>query len=265
MRDLAKKIIYGLSQILPASVWEKISYASAYAAGKGSGSASLDAEVIAACRSMPGNNLVVFDIGANEGGWTAELLRRAGDRVSMIYQFEPSPHNIDLLTKKFSGNAHVTLVPYAVSDTRGEADLFSDVPGSGMASLHKRKLDHFGISFDQSSRVSMVTIDEMVAKYSLCTIDFLKMDIEGHELAALKGAEESLKKGIIAALSFEFGGCNIDSRTFFQDYWYLLTGLGYAIFRIMPNGSAFPITRYRETLEYFLTTNYIAVRKNSSS
>jgi len=70
-----------------------------------------------------------------------------------------------------------------------------------------------------------------------------------------------LKSGVIRALSFEFGGCNIDSRTFFQDYWYFLTGLGYTIFRITPRGGAFRITQYRETLEYFLTTNYIAVRE----
>jgi FkbM family methyltransferase len=255
-----ERIITMASGIFPAALWEKLEYASAFFAGKGSGSRSFTAEAKAASRFMQGDDLVLFDVGTNKGDWTEEMLHRAGPRVKAIYQFEPSPHNIQILKKKFSADPRITLMPFAVSDKKGEADLFSDVPGSGMASLYKRKLDHHNIFLKESSRIAAVTIDEIIAERSLAKIDFMKMDIEGHELAALKGAERSLKNGVIAALSFEFGGCNIDSRTYFQDFWYFLTGLGYAIFRITPHGGALRIARYRETLEYFLTTNYIAVR-----
>jgi hypothetical protein len=48
----------------------------------------------------------------------------------------------------------------------------------------------------------------------------VKMDIEGHELTALKGFGAALD--VARVLQFEFGGCNIDSRTYFQDFWYFL-------------------------------------------
>jgi FkbM family methyltransferase len=262
MRNFLKSCAGIVASIIPVPFLEGIERLGAYFSGKGSGSTSLGAEVGAALRFTKGDNLVVLDVGANKGYWTEELLRRAGSRIRAIYQFEPSPHNIEILREKFSKDSRIVLVPHAVSDRAGEADLFSDVPGSGMASLHKRKLDHANISFEESSHIATVTIDEIIEKYGISNIDFMKMDIEGHELAALKGAEKSLKASMISALSFEFGGCNIDSRTFFQDYWYLLTGLGYVIFRITPSGSTYRIRGYKETLEYFLTTNYIAVRKD---
>jgi len=63
----------------------------------------------------------------------------------------------------------------------------------------------------------------------------------------------------VGVVQFEFGGCNIDTRTFLQDFWYLLTGAGYRLHRLGPNGLT-PVDRYRETDEVFVTTNYFAAR-----
>jgi hypothetical protein len=56
---------------------------------------------------------------------------------------------------------------------------------------------------------------------------------------------------------FEFGGCNIDSRTYFQDFWYFFKENNFVIHRITPFGLE-KIERYRESDEFFSTTNYIA-------
>jgi FkbM family methyltransferase len=259
-----KKFLEIISGIIPVVFWEKIEYASAYFAGKGSGSASLEPEVTAALHSIKSageHKLVVFDVGTNKGDWTAEMLRQAGSRIEKIYQFEPSPHNIVLLKERYANDPRVNLVPFAVSDKKGSAELFSDVPGSGIASLHKRNLEHFNISMEDHASVEMITIDDFILKENITRVDFMKMDIEGHELAALHGAKKALTDGIIRGLSFEFGGANIDSRTYFQDFWYFLTPLGYELFRILPNGSTKKIGKYSEMLEAFRTTNYIAVRQ----
>jgi len=58
-------------------------------------------------------------------------------------------------------------------------------------------------------------------------------------------------------IQFEFGGCNIDTRTFFQDFWYLLTKYGFSFYRIAPKG-VFKQDSYNENLETFTTTNYLA-------
>ena len=49
-------------------------------------------------------------------------------------------------------------------------------------------------------------------------IDYIKIDVEGHELDALEGFGDLIKK--VRLIQFEFGGCNIDTRTYFQDFWY---------------------------------------------
>ena len=107
--------------------------------------------------------------------------------------------------------------------------------------------------------VPTITIDEFAAEHGLTTIDLLKMDIEGHELEALHGAANLLGAGRIKALTFEFGGCNIDSRTYFQDFWYLLTGYGFRLYRLLPGAGLMPIQKYTEDLESFVTTNYAAI------
>jgi hypothetical protein len=61
-------------------------------------------------------------------------------------------------------------------------------------------------------------------------------------------------------MSFEFGGGNINSRTYFRDYWDLLTRHGYEIYRILPGGRRLQIVRYDEDMEYFRgVSNYVAV------
>ena len=86
------------------------------------------------------------------------------------------------------------------------------------------------------------------------------MDIEGHELHALRGAARILKRRGVDAIEFEFGSANVNSRTFFRDYFDLLTAAGFAISRIAPGGTLFPVRIYHERLEYFRgATNYLAV------
>jgi FkbM family methyltransferase len=237
-----------------------LEYVGAYFAGKGSGSNSVKEEVAAAFKFIKGDDLVIFDIGANVGDWTEEALRVAGGRIKKIYQFEPSAYNVEILRKRFNGDVRVQVLPYAASDHSGSAELFSDAPGSTIASLYRRRLDHFNMDLKDVIHIETITVDETIKKHDIDKVDFMKMDIEGHELAALRGAARSLQDGTIRALSFEFGGANIDSRTYFQDFWYLLSPLGYTFLRILPTGSVVPVKKYKEILENFRTTNYIAVR-----
>jgi hypothetical protein len=85
----------------------------------------------------------------------------------------------------------------------------------------------------------------------------LKMDVEGHELDVLKGAEYTLRT--IDVVQFEFGGCNIDTRTYFQDYFYFFRNAGFSLFRLGPKGLE-NIPKYTEIDESFTTTNYYAQR-----
>jgi hypothetical protein len=145
----------------------------------------------------------------------------------------------------------------AISQLNTGAVLYSNEDGSGLASLTKRRLDHFGIFFNNKETVSTIPFKEYYdTNLKDRVIDLIKIDIEGHELDALKSMEDLLYN--IKAIQFEFGGCNIDTRTYFQDFWYFFIPKGFELYRITPFGIQ-RLNKYSESLEYFSTTNYIAL------
>jgi hypothetical protein len=126
----------------------------------------------------------------------------------------------------------------------------------------KRLLIHFNIDFAKSEMVKVNTIDNYCEENQIDHIHLLKIDIEGHEYDALLGAEKMFALNAIDIVAFEFGGCNIDTRTFFQDFWYFFNEKGFKLFRITPSGYLHPINSYKEIHEQFRTANFIAVAKN---
>lgn len=83
----------------------------------------------------------------------------------------------------------------------------------------------------------------------------MKLDIEGHEFGALQGFGSALQKTKL--LQFEFGGGNIDTKTYFQDFFYYLRQHSFELYRISPLG-LIEIKNYSERDEVFATTNYLA-------
>ncbi len=107
-----------------------------------------------------------------------------------------------------------------------------------------------------------VPLDSIIVSEKIKTIDILKLDIEGHEMAALLGAENSLREGIIKAISFEFGATHVGAKIFFRDFWDFFSGLGYKISRVGLNGRPLSVSDYYEDLEYFRGgTTYLAIKK----
>ena len=137
--------------------------------------------------------------------------------------------------------------------------MFSNEDGSGLASIYHRRLDHFGISMKHIEEIQLRTLDNFCGEMGIHHIDLLKLDVEGYELKVLMGAQHLINSNSIDFIQFEFGGCNIDSRTYFQDFFYLLNP-HYKIYRILKDGLAF-INNYKETCEIFITTNYLAISR----
>ena len=226
--------------------------------GFGIGSFSLWLEIRSVKKFLK-KNLIIFDVGGNKGDYSERLIETF--KNSKIYIFEPSSLNHSILIKRFNNNNNIAVNNVAVSDKNGFSKLYFSKQGDGMASLSKRKLDHFDILFNSFEEVQVITLKKFVIENKINKIDFLKLDIEGYELNALKGLEEFIHK--VGLIQFEFGGCNIDTRTFFQDFFYFFKLYNFQIYRISVFG-LIKINNYNELFENFTTTNYLAQNSNYS-
>jgi FkbM family methyltransferase len=228
---------------------------SGYAQGKGGYFMGIRQEVKLAHQMLKSAPQLAIDIGGNVGEYTVELRKK--NPSLEIHTFEPSSTNIEKLKARFSSDKNIKLIPCAVSSSTGLATLFSNEPGSGLGSLVKRKLDHFNIDFNFKEPIETLRFEEYWEdRLAKRTIDIVKIDIEGHELAALDGFGKALQSTKV--IQFEFGGCNIDTRTYFQDFWYFFKDHGFEIYRMTPFGLEH-IQQYRESDESFATTNFLAV------
>ncbi len=168
---------------------------------------------------LTGPSDLALDVGANVGYFTSLLAVRA----ARVIAFEPHPKHVERLRRAIAGwpqRPRVELWPDAVSDRCGAATLSvpHDFAGNeGTASLSLNTPAATAIT------VRTVTLDEALGDR---TGGVLKLDIEGHELAALRGAQEALSTGRIRDIVFE------DHATMPTTVSRYLAEYGYTIFGI---------------------------------
>jgi len=205
------------------------------------------------------DGLVLFDVGANIGDYTL-LLNEVFGSNAQIHSFEPSAKTYNKLTQNLEGKTKSLSYNFGLGDKNFRTVLYTDKDESGLASVFKRKLDHYNIDMNQSEDIEIKTLDSFCSEKNIKHINFLKLDVEGNEKKVIEGAKEMINAGKIDFIQFEFGGTSIDARTYFQDYYYLLHQ-GYQIYRIVKDG-VYPIAEYSEVFETFLPTNFLAQRRN---
>jgi FkbM family methyltransferase len=121
-----------------------------------------------------------FDVGANSGVYTSRLAAL----VPEVLAIEPNPDLCNVLRR--AGYRNVRVVEAAISDRSGRAKLFIPIREDGNRSLPCATLE----PTDQLRRsdeleVRVTTLDE----FADSSPGFVKIDIEGHEIAALRGAQ----------------------------------------------------------------------------
>jgi len=129
---------------------------------------------------------IVFDCGAHVGVYTHMALRQGAAKVIAV---EPEPVNLECLRRNFAPEiqeGRVVVIPKGVWDSTGTLEMHEGLENSGTSSLVR---DQGGKSF----KIEVTTIDSIVRELNLPRVDYIKMDIEGAERNALRGALETLR------------------------------------------------------------------------
>lgn len=167
----------------------------------------------------------IFDVGANVGQ-TAKRLHEDFPNAR-IYCFEPVASTFTTLTKNLNGHSYATLHKFALSRENGVASVFVQGENSLTSTLVETN------KYQHVEEIETRTLDSLVEEMKLGSIDLLKIDAEGHDLAVLQGGTQALSGGRIKVIYCEVGFLRGDVHH--GDFYSIvdfLTALGYAMYGI---------------------------------
>jgi FkbM family methyltransferase len=135
-----------------------------------------------------GAGMRVVDVGANRGWYTVLAARLVGPTGTVV-AVEPDPVPLAQLRVNVEANglSNVTIIDHAVGDEEGEFRFVTERE-SALSHLARDDADTGARDF----RVRVQRLDDLVEDTRLGTVDFVKVDVEGAELAVLAGAPQLL-------------------------------------------------------------------------
>ena len=156
-------------------------------------------------RRLIGRHALIFDIGAS-GGSKARIFSQLADRVVCV---EPTPGAIASLRKRFLHKPGVTIVAKGVGETETLQKLHIFADTGAYNTISQKMVDALQAPAASSKlpqqvakqviEVPITTLDQLIGEFGVP--DYIKIDVEGYELAVLRGLSRS-----VPLLSFE---CNL--------------------------------------------------------
>ena len=148
---------------------------------------------------------LIFDVGAFHGEAAAQYSQMFP--AAQVYAFEPFPPSFDALATRFSDNRRIHVVNAAVSSRTGEATFHVNGLPETNSLLPRPTSGHQYFpsvaATEKKINVPTTTLDEYRKKHNLPVPQILKMDIQGNELEALRGAEQTIASGEISLIFSE--------------------------------------------------------------
>lgn len=181
---------------------------------------------------------VVIDVGANIGEYVREF--REHFPQSRIYCIEPVSEIFESLKRNVSrlGNIHCYHIALGKSNAHGV--LLID-PRNTMSRLEPTTPDYCRSCCAVTEEVAIKTIVSFSEENGLESIDYLKVDTEGNDLAVLEGAKDMLNAQRIGIVQVE-AGMNRENRYHvpFRDLQSHLEDQGYFLFGLYEQCNEWP-------------------------
>jgi len=140
---------------------------------------------------LDNKKIVVADIGANMGYYSLFFFKIL-NRESNIFSFEPTPYIFDILEKNIKANSadNIEAIKMACADKTGTTEFYIGNEHYN-SSLLSEWADHKNSS--DKYEVACTTLDDFFyTKKGAVLPDFIKMDIEGGGVYALKGCDRCI-------------------------------------------------------------------------
>ena len=150
----------------------------------------------------------VIEVGGHIGYLSLYFAQLVGQRGQVIV-FEPGPNNLPYTRANLRAKPNVRLIETAVADFSGKASFYLDDytgQNNSLLSDYSRfdeNLTNAGMRGQMTKSVVEVdctTLDEFVAKLTVPPPSFIKIDVEGAELAVLRGMQRTLRAENVALM-----------------------------------------------------------------
>ncbi|MFO0950009.1 MAG: FkbM family methyltransferase, partial [Isosphaeraceae bacterium] len=188
--------------------------------------------------------MTVVDAGANHGIFCFEAAHFVGTS-GVIHAFEPAPvtHECLIENLRVNGIGNVRVSRAALGAEPGAARFRVHHAWSGLNTMADRDITWMGRTLvaDEVIEVPVVTLAGHAAAEGVTHVDFLKIDVEGFELAVLRGARPLLAARAVGWVMFEVGdgtckNAGVDPDEVLAE----LHGQGYEVRPILPDGALGP-------------------------
>jgi FkbM family methyltransferase len=196
--------------------------------------------VSAFLRDLDNEDSLVVDVGANSGEFASLVLRST--RKIKVISYEPNPSSCKACRSNLAAYGdRWSIIEKAIGNECTQTVMwdYSSDSGSPHASLYKEVIENVHHSEATSIHITQTTIDNELGQSNL-RIALLKYDIEGHELKALEGSSEVIRKYQPKAILIEFNEMNaVSSASFYRISQEI--GHQYEPYRLLPEGRLLPL------------------------
>ncbi len=178
-----------------------------------------ETETIAHVRRLLKPGMTALDVGAHVGYYARLCAGLAGEEGRVV-ALEPHPRTFEVLTRNTRNKPQITTVQAAAGENEGTAELYDYLMMSASGSLHYDEalatLQQEGIAEGdiaprlsgdftvQIFEVRLTRLDTLLAEQGIEAVDFIKMDIEGAEIGALRGLRGTIGKSPTLTLIMEY-------------------------------------------------------------